>query len=339
MVSTLLPTSADIPTSIQNAGHRSLVVKHAAGELGFDACGIAAAQPPDPGNRLGHWLNSGFQADMAWIDATRALRQDVSLKLPGVRSVVVVAQSYYQESTEPPGPPHGRVARYAWGRDYHNALKKPVRRLAQAMAALEEGAACWSSIDSGPMLERGWAALAGLGWVGKNSLILRQDMGSWFFLAAVATTVELAPDAPVLNHCGSCTACLDACPTGAIVEEGVVDSNRCISYHTIENRHDIPPAVADHMGDWVFGCDICQEVCPWNRFAQPTRLADFAARAGQSFPLLEELLGMDEGSFNSKFEGSPLRRAKHAGMQRNARIARQNRAAENIEESPLGRGR
>jgi epoxyqueuosine reductase len=194
-------------------------------------------------------------------------------------------------------------------------------RLAQFLTELAPGSESFLSVDSGPVLERSWAARAGVGWVGKNSLILRRDIGSWFFLGAVVTTVELEADSPVEDHCGSCRACLDACPTGAIVEPQVVDSNRCISYHTIENRGEIPEAVRERMGDWVFGCDICQEVCPWNRFAVETTEPDFAARAGAPYPSLEALLEMSEETFDAAFAGSAVRRAKHAGMQRNARIA------------------
>jgi len=298
-------------------------VKEEARRLGFDACAIAAAGPADPEDRLGAWLGKGFQADMAWMATTREIRQDINLRLPGVQSVIVLARNYSQEVPERP-PGSGQVARYAWGRDYHKALKKPLKELAAYCDSLVEGARSVISIDSAPVLERSWAERAGLGWVGKNSLILRRDMGSYFFLATVMTTVPLHPDDRVTDHCGSCRACIDACPTGAIVEEQVVDAQRCISYQTIENRGEIPLSIQEKMGDWVFGCDICQTVCPWNRFAPPTSAADFAARPGLPFPVLEDLLQQDEESFNRLFEGTPVRRAKYEGMRRNAAIARDN---------------
>lgn len=299
-------------------------VKAHARELGFDACAIAAAAPPDPGDRLGQWLARGFHADMLWMARTQAVRQDPSLKLPGARSVVVLAKSYCQPR---PAPADGaaKVALYALGRDYHRVLIKPLRQLAERVAGLETGAACYASVDSGPVLERAWAARSGLGWIGKNSLVLRRDMGSYFFLATLLTTVELVPDAPVEDHCGACRACIDACPTRAIVEPGVVDSRRCISYHTIENRGEIPEELAPDFGDWLFGCDICQEVCPWNRFARPTNEPDFAPRPGLANPDPAELAEIGEPAFKERFAGTPVMRAKHAGIVRNARLMLQNR--------------
>jgi epoxyqueuosine reductase len=302
---------------------RGAAVKRLAAELGFDACGIAVAGPVDPEDRLGAWLRRGFHADMAWMERTQALRQDISRWLPGARSVVVVALNYYQPAAEP-GPRAGKVARYARGRDYHRVLLKPLRRLAAFVDTLEPGAASKACIDSGPVLERAWAARAGVGWIGKNSLVLRRDLGSWFFLGVIATTVTLPPDAPMPNYCGSCTACMEACPTRAIVASGVVDSRRCISYHTIENRGEISAEVQTAMGHWVFGCDICQEVCPWNQKVQPSSEADFRPR-GEVMPLdLAEMSGMDEEAFAQRFRGTAIMRAKCAGMRRNAEIALRN---------------
>jgi len=302
-------------------------VKAKACALGFDACAVASAGCVDPEDRLGVWLGQGYHADMAWMARTKALRQDVREKLPEAQSVVVVARNYYLP--RPPQPRGaGRVARYAWGRDYHKVLKKPLRKLAAFVDSLEDGAESFIGVDSGPIMERSWAEKAGLAWIGKNSLALRRDLGSWFFLGAVVTTVPLeADDSPMPEYCGSCTACIDACPTDAIVADQVVDANRCISYQTIENRGDIPEALHGQMEDWIFGCDICQDVCPWNRFGTPTDEADFSPRAGVAHPDLQELVRMDEETFNRRFEGTPIRRAKHAGMQRNASIALNNGAA------------
>lgn len=296
-------------------------VKAAAAALGFDACAIAAVDgPADPDDHLGTWLGQGYHADMTWMETTRALRQDVRLRLPGARSMVVVARNYYQPDV-PDQPGTGKVARYAWGRDYHKVMKKPLIALAHATEALAPETECYVSVDSGPVMERTWAERAGLGWIGKNGLVLRRDQGSWFLLGSLATTLELAPDPVQLNHCGSCTACLDACPTAAFVAPKVVDARRCIAYHTIENRGEIPSDLAAQFEGWVFGCDICQDVCPWNRFANPTTEASFAARDGVPRPELSALLAMDEAAFDQHFQGTPVRRAKHAGMQRNARIA------------------
>ncbi|MBI1321516.1 MAG: tRNA epoxyqueuosine(34) reductase QueG [Candidatus Hydrogenedens sp.] len=298
---------------------RAEAVKQHARELGFDLCGIAAAGPIDPEDRLGAWLASGYHAEMDWMARTKDIRQDVSLRLPGVRSVVVVARNYYHEGRDP-APGQGKVARYAWGRDYHKVLKKPLHGLGEFIKTMETGAQCDYSIDAQPYLERAWAAKAGVGWIGKNSLVLNQDIGSYFFLAVVATTVELQPDKPVIGRCGTCRACIEVCPTQAIVADGVMDSNRCISFQTIENRREIPIAVSDNLEGWVFGCDLCQEVCPWNRFSTETDDPGFAEREGAAYPDLRELSEMDEAAFDERFAGSAIRRAKHAGMQRNARL-------------------
>jgi epoxyqueuosine reductase len=304
---------------------RSALVKDASRRAGFDACGVAAAGPVDPEDCLGQWLERGFHADMTWLAETRDVRRDVQRKLPGTRSVVVVARNYYTPDTTAPSGT-GRVARYARGRDYHRALRKPLYRLARYIETLEPGARTYCCIDSGPVMEKAWAVRAGVGWLGKNSLVLRRDLGSWFFLAVILTTVELAPDGPVPDQCGSCTACLDACPTDAIVAPQVVDSRRCISYHTIENRGNIPEDLQPAFGDWVFGCDICQDVCPWNRRAGETTERDFIPRPGHAFPELEPLAEMDNETFRETYSGSPIMRAKAAGMRRNAQIALANRS-------------
>ncbi len=321
---------------IENADeHRSAAVKERAAALGFDACGIAAATDADPCDRLGDWLRRGFHADMQWMETTRQIRQDVQRKLPGARSVVVVARNYFRaapkeaenqdrQTARPDPEPRGKVARYAWGRDYHRVLRRPLQELARYIESLEQQVTTYASIDSGPVMERTWAERAGVGWVGKNSLILRKEGGSWFVLATVLTTLPLAPDAPVPDHCGTCALCMQACPTGAITEPKVVDANRCLSYLTIERRGAIASKHHEAMGNWVFGCDICQEVCPWNRRALLTDEADFAPRAGHAAPDLQELLRMSEDAFRQRFAGSALMRAKHAGLVRNSRIALDN---------------
>lgn len=302
-------------------------VKRSALQLGFDACGIASAEGQiDPEGHFRRWLEAGFHGDMGWLSRTAEMRVSSRKKLPGARSVVVVAKNYY--SDRPPVPAGaGLVARYAWGRDYHKVLRKPLIALARALDEIEPGAKSYASIDTGPVLERAWAARAGVGSVGKNSLALRRDLGSWFFLATILTTVELEPDSPAGDICGTCTLCIDACPTQAIVSPRMVDSRRCISYQTIENRDAIPEELHAAQGDWVFGCDICQDVCPWNRFAKETTEEAFRPRDGQANPDLNDLIETDEESFNRRFAGTPIRRAKFSGMQRNARIALSNQGA------------
>jgi len=308
---------------ILNTRRHSASIKTRAAELGFDACAVAAVTTIDPEDLLGRWLAQGFHADMDWMVRTKAIRQDVLKRLPGSRSVVVVARNY--NSPRPLAEPGtGRISRYAWGRDYHRVLRRPLRALAAHIESLDEHVDTYCCIDSGPVLEKFWAARAGLGWLGKNSLVLRQDLGSWFFLGVILTTLEAAADAPAQDLCGTCTRCIDACPTGAIVAPHVVDSRRCISYHTIENHGEVPKELQRHFGDWVFGCDICQEACPWNGGVPATSETDFHPRQGHACPPLELFEEMDEEGFREEFAGTPIMRAKLAGLRRNARIARRN---------------
>ena len=301
-------------------------IKQFATSLGFDACGIAPAGPIDPDNRLGQWLDADYQATMTWMARTRAVRQDANEKLPGAKSVIVVARNYYAQRPAQ-GPNTGKVSRYAWGRDYHRVLEKPLRRLAAFVSECVPGAATYCCIDSGPVMEKAWAARAGVGWIGKNSLVLRRGLGSFFFLGAIVATADLAPDAPVAEQCGGCTLCIDACPTQAIVQAKVVDARRCISYHTIENRGEVPSELSTHFGDWVFGCDVCQDVCPWNRALRETTERDFLPRAGNADIDLDELRDFTDEGFARRFAGTPIMRAKVHGMKRNAEIAKKNATA------------
>lgn len=299
-------------------------VKAAALRAGFDACGIAPVDAEE-NDGFDAWLDAGMHAGMIWMKKNRQVRQQVELFQPGARSVVVLAANYYTETPPRPEGLRGRIARYARFRDYHRALRRAVLRVAEAVREAVPGAAVRISIDSSPVRERAWAARAGVGWAAKNSLIIVPGLGSWCFLATVVTTAVLRPDAPAADRCGSCRACIDACPTGAIVAPRVVDARLCIAYHTIENRGEIPPEIAEAMGDMVFGCDICQEVCPWNRRAPLNRLADFQPRAQAAvWPPLEPLIQGDAAWFDAAFTGTPVRRAKLEGMQRNARIAMEN---------------
>ena len=299
---------------------RAASVKELARSLGFNACGVAQAGHVDPEDRFGQWIARGFHADMDWLEKTKALRQDARERLPGARSVVVVARAYCIDAP-PAASGTGRVARYAWGKDYHRALRAPMRALARGIDAMGPGTRCCFSLDDKGVMERAWAERAGLGWVGKNSLILNRELGSWFVLGTIFTAVELAPDEPADANCGTCRACIEACPTQAIVEEGVVDARRCISYHTIENQGEIPAEIQSKMGNWLFGCDVCQEACPWNRFAETPEQPSWAPRPGISNPSLAAVAGMDAAAFDAYFAGTPVRRTTHGGMLRNVRIA------------------
>lgn len=301
-------------------------IKDFAASLGFDACGVARADAIDPDNRLGAWIDAGFHATMEWMARTREVRQDVSKKLPGAQSVIVVARNYYAARPAKGDGQGGRVSRYAWGRDYHRVLLKPLRKLARYVDELVPGSESYCCIDSGPVMEKAWAERAGVGWIGKNSLVLRRDLGSYFFLGAILTTAKIEADSPIPDQCGGCTLCIDACPTQAIVEPKVVDARRCISYHTIENRGEVPEELAGKFGDWVFGCDVCQDVCPWNRKPRETSETDFLPREGHANVELEWVVEMDNADFFSEFAGTPIMRTKRDGFVRNANIAQNNRA-------------
>jgi epoxyqueuosine reductase len=295
-------------------------VKALARELGFDLVAVGPAEPPEHGAAFTSWVEAGYAGDMGYLERRREERLDPQQVLPGARSVVCVAFNYYQgEGCDPSWEP---VARYAWGRDYHDVIIPRLQRLA---AHLNEacGARSKAYVDTGPVLERDLAARAGLGWIGKNTMLLHPDLGSWFFIGLLLTTAELDHDAPLPDRCGTCRACLDACPTQAFVGPYVLDARRCISYLTIEHRREIEPGLHRAMGQWQFGCDICQSVCPWNRKSPVSgERAFFPTRA---YPGAEAVSRMEDGRFKERFAGTALLRAKASGMRRNAAIALANR--------------
>jgi epoxyqueuosine reductase len=287
---------------------------------GFSAIAVAAAGPLRESSVLRSWIDEGRHASMGWMAREPELRSDPRLLLPDCRSVISLAMNYWSGArTAATAPGKGRVALYASGRDYHKVLGRRLKRLADWLGDAT-GLPTRSFVDTGPVLERAWAQRAGIGWVGKNANLLTRELGSWLLLGEILTVAELAVDSgPHRSFCGSCTACIEACPTRAIVAEGVVDANHCISYWTIEHRGEIPPDRRCDIGDWIFGCDVCQEVCPWNlKFSRPAAAKLFERRQDLHSIDAEELLGMDEQAFRSKYEGSSLMRAKWEGMQRNA---------------------
>jgi epoxyqueuosine reductase len=305
-------------------------IKAFAAELGFDRCGIAAAGNVDPDDRFDAWLDAGFNADMEWMARNRDVRKDIRLLLPGARSVVVVARNYYAprpDVSDTAGVYHGRVSRYAWGLDYHRIMREPMKRLAariQELGGAGNGAVCAISVDSGRVLEKFWAAHAGVGWIGRNSVVNVPGIGSFVFLGVVATTIELAPDVPMESKCGSCRLCIDSCPTRAITECQGVDARRCLSYLTVEKRGDIPSEYHRALGNRVFGCDTCQEACPYNSAPPVTDEPGFLPRMDQANPELRELSVIDDAEFLQRFSGTAILRAKPDGIRRNARIARKN---------------
>jgi len=290
-------------------------VKALALDLGFDLVAIGPADPPEHGPAFRRWIESGHAGTMGYLERRLEERLDPRRVLPGARSVICVALNYHQG--EPDDPSWRPVARYAWGRDYHDVVGPRLERLAAHLAEAG-GARSRGYVDTGPVLERDLAARAGLGWIGKNTMLLHPRLGSWFFIGVLLTTADLAHDAPLPDRCGSCRACLDACPTGAFAAPYVLDARRCISYLTIEHRGEIDPALHRGMAGWQFGCDVCQEVCPWNRKAPVTAEADLQPRG--AYPGAEILSRMDDESIRKRFQGTALLRAKASGLRRNAGI-------------------
>jgi epoxyqueuosine reductase len=306
-------------------------LKHRAREVGFDLAGIAPATPADGFDRLRAWLDRGFAGEMSYMRHHAQARRHPSAVLAEVRSVVMVGMNYKPDERRTEGvnpllPQAARVARYARGQDYHDVLR---RRLNQLLAWVQQevpGCRGRGVVDTAPLLERDFARRAGLGWFGKNTMLLNKRLGSYFFLGALLLDLELRPDPPhEASHCGTCTACLDACPTQAFAGPGWLDSRRCISYLTIELRGPIPPDLRRPMGDWLFGCDVCQEVCPWNRKAPPGREAAFEALPDLDPADPVELLGLSEDEFRRRFRGTAMMRSKRRGLLRNAAIVLGNR--------------
>ncbi len=295
--------------------------------LGFDLVGFADVTPFTRERELIlASLAKGHMAEMRWITPERVqLSCDPGALLPGARSIVALGTSYAQPAPEPGdgSVPLGQVARYAWGRDYHEVIPPRLRALASAIGELAgPETRCRSFVDTGPLVDRAAAERAGIGFIGKNSCILTGRHGSYVFLSAILTTAELAPDPVVPRDCGSCRACIDACPTDALLAPGELDARRCISYLTIEHRGAIPRELRPQLGSWVFGCDICQEVCPWNRARPAGEHPEFAPMEGAGATLdLVEVLGLDDAAFRARFRGTAPTRAKRRGLLRNAAVA------------------
>jgi epoxyqueuosine reductase len=300
------------------------VVKARASALGFDRVAIGPAEPPEHGAALEAWLDAGYAGTMGYLDRGRADRLDPARLLPGCRSVVAVAMSYNPGAKVDGDDDWRPVSRYARGRDYHDVIRPRLVELGEFIGSAAGGnVASRAAVDSSAVLERDLAARAGLGWVGKNTNLLAPALGSYFFIGIVLTTAELPFDQREADRCGTCTACLDACPTRAFVAPYVLDARRCISYLTIEHRGDIAGELADQIGEWLFGCDVCQDVCPWNRKAEPGH--EPALEPSGSLGTLEALLELDPAAFRARFRGSAITRTKRAGLLRNAAIVLANR--------------
>jgi epoxyqueuosine reductase len=298
-------------------------IKAKAADLGFTKAGIVpAAALTDEGLRLQQWLGRGYHAEMAWMEREPEKRSDPRLIFPAAKSVIAVALNYFTDhhhSTD-----QGKISRYAWGDDYHDVMREKLTALLDWMRADDacvEGKVC---VDTAPMMDKAWAVRAGLGWIGKSTNLITTDVGSWVFLGEVIVNVDLEYDSPAADdHCGTCSACLDACPTGAIVEPYLLDAARCISYATIELRDEtLPATIEEDLNGWMYGCDICQEVCPWNRFERQTDEARFEPRLGETSIHPDEIDSMTHETYVERFRRTAIKRAKLTGLKRNAAALR-----------------
>ena len=315
------------------------LIRERALELGFDCVGIAPAGEAPHASDLRRWLAAGHQADMAWMERNEPRRIHPGAIVSGARSIIMAGFNYALEDPPPAlreDPLRGRIARYAWGADYHHLLLPRLMTLAEFIRQKASGnAKTRAYVDTGPLLEKPWAATAGLGFVGRNTLLIHPEKGSYLFLGGIITDVALEYDEPAANAgatqgkgtCGNCRRCLDVCPTHAFPAAYILDSNRCISYLTIELKGAIPPELRSRMGNWIYGCDACQEICPWvRRFSQPAPHRFLEFDASLHAPDLMELMTLDDAAFNQRYKGTPIKRAKRRGLLRNAAVALGNAA-------------
>jgi len=294
-------------------------------ELGFDSCRIAACSPPTHAEEFGEWLDKGAHGEMTYMARGDEKRRDPNQILPDAKSIIVLALNYFHSEpewrlagAEKPGL-RGRIARYAWGDDYHDVIEAKLRKIDNFLSEFGGTQKCY--VDTGPILERDHAASAGIGWHGKSTMLINEKLGTWFFLAEILTTLELPTDAPARERCGTCERCIKACPTGAITAPHKLDARRCISYLTIELKSSIPIELRALIGDRIFGCDDCLDACPWNRFAKVSRESAFAARKSTTEFSLRDYLALSETEFRNLFRDSPIKRIKRRGFLRNVCVA------------------
>ncbi|MGE0770865.1 MAG: tRNA epoxyqueuosine(34) reductase QueG [Cyclobacteriaceae bacterium] len=299
---------------------RTQFIKSTAARLGFQFCGISKAQFLDEeAPKLTEWLRRGYQGKMSYLENHFDKRLDPTLLVPGAKSVISLVYNYFPEK-DLAEEEQFKIAKYAYGEDYHVVIKDKLKEF-MSLVRDEIGEVDGRAfVDSAPVMERAWAQRSGLGWIGKNSLLLNRKMGSFFFLAELIVDLALADDGPVKDYCGSCTACMDACPTDAIPEPYVVDGSKCISYLTIELKEEIPPDVKGKFENWIFGCDICQDVCPWNRFAKPNEEQRFSPDESLTQMRKDDWREMTEAVFENLFKRSPIQRTRFKGIKRNIRF-------------------
>jgi epoxyqueuosine reductase len=290
-------------------------------QIGFDSCRVARSTDPEHSTEFRAWLRDGAHGEMDYMRRGEEKRCDPQKVLAGARSVVVLALNYFQgeEIRRPQTASTGTIARYAWGDDYHDLIRAKLDRLDDFLRQFGGLQKCY--VDTGPILEREYAAQSGIGWHGKSTMLIDQRLGTWFFLATILTTLDIPPDEPIPNRCGTCDRCIKACPTAAITAPHRLDARRCISYLTIELKGTIPLELRPMVGDRIFGCDDCLEVCPWNRFAQVSRETRFAARESTTGMSLREYLELTDDEFRALFKDSPIKRIKRRGFLRNVCVA------------------
>jgi epoxyqueuosine reductase len=298
------------------------IVVHEAKRLGFSLVGFAKAETlPEEMSRLQQWLQNGQHAGMAYMERNLDKREDVRKILSSAKSVISLGMNYYTDHTHSGNPKMGKISRYAWGKDYHLLMWEKLAELISELKERHREFEAMAYVDTGPVMDKVWAVKSGIGWMGKNGNIINRSQGSWFFIATILTNADFKYGSPIDDFCGACTACLDACPTNAFAAPYVVDANRCISYLTIENKDEIPEGFSGQFDSWLFGCDTCQDVCPWNKkFAEPASQSEFAPVGGKTEFEPAEFIAMDAETFKLKFAESPMKRAKLTGMQRNARF-------------------
>lgn len=309
---------------------RTLLVKHLASEFGFEACGIAKAELLEAeAPRLERWLKMNMNGKMAYMENWFDKRLDPRKLVEGAKSVIVLAHNYYtdQEARDATAP---KIAKYARGKDYHWVLKDKLFRVVERLREEIGEFNFRVFVDSGPVLEKAWAAKAGIGWIGKNSLLLQRERGSFYFLAEIILDVEFEYDQAITDFCAKCRRCLDACPTGALVEPRVLDARRCISYFTIEYKGELPKEMTGKFKNWMFGCDICQDVCPWNKKSKPHREPLFAAKAELFDKSAEEWQELTREIFNRLFKGSAVTRTRYQGLKRNIAFLGNPRTQEDV---------
>lgn len=304
------------------------IIKSIARDLGFDFCGISKVEYlHEEAPRLENWLKRGYQGKMSYLENHFDKRLDPSLLVPGAKSVVSLMYNYYPK--EDLAKNNGlKIAKYAYGEDYHGVIKEKLQEFMFRMREEIGDVSGRAFVDSAPVMERAWAQKSGLGWIGKNSLLLNKERGSFFFLAELVLDLELAYDGPVKDYCGTCTACMDACPTDALPQPYVVDGSKCISYFTIELREELPESVKGKFENWIFGCDICQDVCPWNRFSTPHREPRFDASAALAAFSERDWLEITSEVFDRVFKKSAVQRAKLTGLKRNIAFVTAAKATE-----------